>query len=149
LRVFENGKEIFRVPPAPSPAAQNQTVPNQAEPLSPAPAQRTAVDQATSSTEQEQVLQLSAAAAEGNLLHRVEPEYPEDARQQQIQGAVELDVLIGEDGTVRDVHVVSGPSQLAQSSTDAVKQWRFKPGSNNGRPAEMQTRVTLNFRLPQ
>jgi outer membrane biosynthesis protein TonB len=45
--------------------------------------------------------------------------------------------------------VVSGSPQLAQASTDAVRQWRFKPRNVNGRAAEMQTRITLNFRLPQ
>jgi outer membrane biosynthesis protein TonB len=50
---------------------------------------------------------------------------------------------------VQDVEVVSGPQQLAQVSSDAVKQWRFKPRTAGGRSVEMQTRVTLNFRLPQ
>jgi TonB family protein len=140
LLVFENGKEIFRIPPA-----QNQAGQNRAE--SSSPEQRSGVDRA-SSVEREQVVELSPAA-EGSLLHRVEPEYPEDARQQHIQGAVVLEVHIGGDGAVQEVHVVSGPAQLAQASTDAVKQWRFQPRSLNGRAAEMQTRITLNFRLPQ
>ena len=134
LQVFENGKEIFRMPPARSETAQNQ-----AEPSSGSGVQR------ASSAEPE----LSSAAAEGSLLHRVEPEYPEDARQQKIQGAVVLDVHIGQEGAVQEVQVVSGPPELAQASIDAVKQWRFKPRRVNGRPAAMQTTITLNFRLPQ
>ena len=59
-----------------------------------------------------------------------------------------LTVRVGDDGAVRDVQFVSGPAELAQASTDAVKQWRFKPHSVDGHPAEMETRVTLNFRLP-
>ena len=82
-------------------------------------------------------------------MHRVEPVYPEDARTQQIQGRVVLDVHIGEDGAVQDVQLVSGPPQLAQASIDAVKQWRFNSRIVNGHAVEMQTRITLNFRLPQ
>jgi TonB family protein len=99
--------------------------------------------------ELEKVVELSPAAAEGSLLHRVEPEYPEAARLEQIQGPVVVDVHIGVNGAVQDVQVVSGSPQLAQASTDAVRQWRFKPRNVNGRAAEMQTRITLNFRLPQ
>jgi outer membrane biosynthesis protein TonB len=47
------------------------------------------------------------------------------------------------------VDVVSGPTVLAQASKDAVKQWKFKPHVVNGRAAEMQTRVTFNFKLPE
>ena len=60
-------------------------------------------------------MELSPAAAAGSLLHRVEPEYPQAARQEQVQGAVVLEVHIAADGTVQDVQVVSGAAQLAAS----------------------------------
>jgi TonB family protein len=97
----------------------------------------------------EQVVELPPGVAESNLLYRVEPEYPEEARQQGIQGAVVLELHIGTDGTVEDVQLVSGPAQLAQAATAAVRQWRFKPRRQNGQAVRMQTRITLNFRLPQ
>jgi TonB family protein len=134
LQVFENGKEIFRMPPA-----QSETAQNGAEPSSGSGVQR------ASSAEPEP----SSGAVAGVLLHRVEPEYPEDARQQKIQGPVVLEVHINEDGAVQGVQVVSGPPELTQASIDAVKQWRFQPRLVNGRPLPMQTTVTLNFRLPQ
>jgi len=140
LRVFENGKEVFRQSPAQSVAEPDAE--------SPSPEQGSGMQRAASS-ESEKVVRLSPAAAEGSLLQRVEPEYPEQARQQRIQGQVVLDVRIGADGAVQDIQWVSGPPQLAQASTDAVLQWRFQPRRVNGRPVEMQTRVTLNFRLPQ
>jgi protein TonB len=90
---------------------------------------------------------LSPAAAESSLIHRVEPEYPEAARDQQLQGAVVLDIHIGQDGAVEDVKLVSGEPLLADAAVAAVKQWRFQPRSIDGAPAEMQTTVTLNFRL--
>jgi TonB family protein len=141
LLVFENGKEIFRMPPA-----RNDTTPQQTASASIVPENGL---QRASSAEPERLVEFSPAAAEDGLLHRVEPEYPEDARQQKIQGAVVLAVQIGQDGAVEDAHVVSGPPQLAKASTDAVKQWRFQPRLVNGRPEPMQTRVTLNFKLPQ
>ena len=101
--------------------------------------------QRASAVEPAGVVELSPELAEGSLLHRVEPEYPEEARQQRIQGAVVLDVRIGGDGGVQEVKLISGQPQLADAAMAAVRQWRFKP---RVRAVEMQTRVTLNFRMP-
>jgi TonB family protein len=138
LRILENGKEVFRLPPAADPSSADASSVGQGSGI-----------ERASSVEQEQMVELSPADARDSLLHRVEPEYPEEAREQQIQGPVVLDVRIAPNGTVEDVQVISGAPQLAQASTDAVKQWRFKPRSVNARQVEMQTRITLNFRLPQ
>jgi TonB family protein len=138
LLVYENGREVFRMPSAgEQPDAGNATS-----------AYGNEVERA-SAVEPAAIVALSPDAAEGSLLHRVEPEYPEEARQQQIQGAVVLDVHIGQDGKVQEVNLLSGPALLAEAATGAVKQWRFKPRLVSGRPVEMQTRITLNFRLPQ
>ena len=59
-----------------------------------------------------------------------------------------LEVRIAGDGAIQDVKLVSGPPLLANAAIAAVKQWRFKPRLQKGRPVEMQTRVTLNFRMP-
>jgi len=96
----------------------------------------------------ERVVELSPAEAEESLLSRVEPEYPDQARQDNVQGDVLLEVRIGTDGTVEGVQLLSGPQPLAQASSDAVRQWRFKPHMLNGQAVKMQTRVTLSFRLP-
>ena len=93
--------------------------------------------------------ELASMKTDGVLLHRVEPEYPEQAREQKIQGVVVLEVRVGADGAVQDVQAVSGPPLLIKASADAVKQWRFKPHTSNGHLVEMQSRVTLNFRLPE
>jgi protein TonB len=143
--VFENGKEIFRLPPAQNEAARTQA-PKPAE--SSSAAEGSGV-QLASSAEPENLEGASSAAAQGSLIHKVEPEYPEAALQQKIQGTVVLEVHIGVDGAVQGVHVIDGPPELAQASVDAVKQWRFKPRRVNGGPAPMQTRVTLNYKLPQ
>ena len=101
-----------------------------------------------STVESEGIVKLAPHAAEDSLVHRVEPEYPEQARQQQIQGAVVLETRINPDGIVGDLKVVSGHPLLADAAMAAVKQWRFRPHSVNGRQVEMQTRVTIKFTLP-
>jgi TonB family protein len=135
LLVYENGKEVFRMTPAGEPSAATATEQNSS-----------GVEKA-SAVESNGTVEVSAEA-EGNVLHRVEPGYPEAARQQRVQGAVVLDVRIGRDGTVQSVQMVSGESVLADAAIAAVKQWKFKPALRLGQPVEMQTRVTLNFRLP-
>jgi TonB family protein len=131
LLVLQNGAEVFRLPPNESPGKSPEEMQSPSSPQAEGPGER------------------SAASVDGSLLHRVEPEYPEAARQQNIQGSVILDVHIGADGAVEEVRVASGPPLLAQAASDALKQWKFKPRLINGRPVEMQTRVTLNFRLAQ
>ena len=92
--------------------------------------------------------QISADAGDNALVHRVEPEYPEQARQSGIEGAVVLKVLVGADGAVENVHTVSGNAQLASAAEYAVRQWRFRPLVANGHPAEFETHVTVNFAHP-
>lgn len=83
-----------------------------------------------------------------SLIHRVEPEYPEEARARHIQGSVVLDVQVLGTGAVGNVGVVSGDPLLARSAIDAVKQWRYQPESVNRQAIESQTRITVKFRLP-
>jgi TonB family protein len=132
LRIYENGREVYRMPPS---SGEGEGAP------------AAGVVQA-SSVQPEKVLELSASAAESGLTHRVEPEYPEEARLQGIQGAVVLEVHIRADGSVEQLKVLSGEAVLADAAMTAVRQWRFKPRQVNGQPAEMQTTITLNFRLP-
>jgi len=79
----------------------------------------------------------------------VEPQYPEAARQQHIQGPVVLNVLVGASGLVREASVISGDPLLAQAATHAVRQWRFNPHQLNGKAVEFETRITVNFALPE
>ncbi len=90
----------------------------------------------------------SGGAAGTRLIHRVEPEYPDEARTQHIQGLVTLDVQIGGEGAVHNIAVVDGNAMLAEAAVQAVRQWRYQPNSVDGRPVEMQTRVTIRFTLP-
>jgi TonB family protein len=143
LLVYENGKEVFRMPPAAEGEVAKTSHGSPSVPRGvPGSVQR------ASALEPAGIVELPPDAANGSLLHRVEPEYPEEARQQRIQGAVVLEVRIGRDGAIQDVKLVSGQPLLADAAIAAVKQWRFKPRVLKGQPVEMQTTVTLNFRMP-
>jgi TonB family protein len=83
-----------------------------------------------------------------NLLQRVEPEYPRNARDQRIQGSVVLSVVVGKDGSVEQLIPVTGDSELAPAAVAAVRQWRFKPLIRDGKPIEFESPITLNFFLP-
>ena len=88
------------------------------------------------------------AAAPNRLLHRVDPEYPESAKSQHIQGAVELEAQVLGDGTVGNVAVLRGHPLLAEAAASAIKQWKYQPYSVNGRQVERQERITVKFSLP-
>lgn len=77
----------------------------------------------------------------------VEPSYPMLARQMKVQGAVVLQALIGTDGAIQDLRVLSGPAILASAAREAVRQWRFKPYLQNGAPVETQANITVNFTI--
>jgi protein TonB len=81
------------------------------------------------------------------LIHRVEPVFPPLARQAGREGRVELHALIDTDGTVRSLQVLEGDPFFFQSALDAVRQWRYKPTFLNGRAVEVDTHITVIYRL--
>lgn len=81
------------------------------------------------------------------LVHPVQPSYPMLARQMKVQGAVVLQALIGADGSIQDLKVLSGPAILASAAQEAVRQWRFKPYLQNGVPSETEAKITVNFTI--
>jgi protein TonB len=83
----------------------------------------------------------------GNLIHRVEPQYPSIAIRAGIQGTVFIRALIGRDGTIENAHVVGGSPLLARAALDAVMQWKYRPYYLNGEPIEVETQITVNFVL--
>jgi len=94
-----------------------------------------------------QRVRVSAGVTQGLLIHKVQPNYPPLARQARIQGAVILQAEISKNGTIENLHVISGHPMLAPAALDAVKQWRYKPYVLNGEPVEVETQVTVNFTL--
>ena len=77
----------------------------------------------------------------------VKPDYPLLARQMKVQGSVILQAMIGRDGLIQDLRVVSGPPILAMAAQDAVKQWHFKPHYQGSDAVETQARITVNFTI--
>jgi protein TonB len=84
-----------------------------------------------------------------NLINRVIPLYPPLAKQARIQGTVRFTALIGADGSVVSLQLVSGHPLLVEAAKDAVAQWQYKPTLLNGSPAEVITQIDVNFTLSQ
>lgn len=84
---------------------------------------------------------------EGALARKVQPVYPPLARAARIQGVVLLQAMIGKDGTIENLHVLSGHPMLAAAAIEAVRQWRYRPYILNGEPVEVETQVTVSFSL--
>lgn len=78
---------------------------------------------------------------------KVPPVYPVEAKKAKIQGTVMLSTIIGKDGAVENLSVVSGPSALQAAALDAVRQWRYEPYLLNGDPVEVETTVKIVFTL--
>ncbi len=83
------------------------------------------------------------------LVNKVQPLYPPLARQTRISGTVKLHAIIGKDGAVQQLQVVSGHPLLVQSALDAVRQWRYQPTLLNGDPVEVDTEIDVIFSLAQ
>ncbi len=83
----------------------------------------------------------------GQILTRVDPIYPAEAKSKGIQGVVVLSATIGADGTVQQLSLISGPPDLGTAALDAVRQWTYRPYLLNGEPTEVNTTVTVNFHL--
>jgi len=92
-------------------------------------------------------IRVSQGVSEGMLIHKVQPTYPPDARMNRVQGTVTLRAVIGKDGRIQDLSVISGPPELQQSAMGAVRQWRYKPYYLMGQPIEVDTQITVNYRL--
>jgi TonB family protein len=91
-------------------------------------------------------VQMSADTADV-VSRSVKPGYPLLARQMKVQGSVILQALIGKDGIIQDLRVLSGPPILASAAQAAVRQWHFKPHYQGNDPVETQAKITVNFTI--
>jgi periplasmic protein TonB len=80
---------------------------------------------------------------------QVKPEYPTLARQARIQGQVQIDAVLDEQGNVVEMKIVSGPPLLYQAALDALKKWKYEPTYLNDQPIAVQMIVTITFVLGQ
>ncbi len=94
-----------------------------------------------------QQVQVDDTIQAANLIKRVTPSYPGIAKAARIQGTVRFNAVISAGGVIRNLQVVSGPPQLRQAATDAVRQWVYRPMTRNGQPVEVVTQIDVNFTL--
>ena len=81
------------------------------------------------------------------LTRRIEPVFPPLARQTRRSGKVELHALIGTDGSVQELQVVSGDPLFINSALEAVRQWHYRPTYLNGQAVEVDTFITVIYTL--
>jgi len=107
-------------------------LPARLAPLSPPPPQQILVE-----------TNLQAA----NLIKKVVPVYPGLAKSAGIQGIVKFTAVIGKDGKIQNLKVISGPTPLVEAASDAVKRWVYRPTLLNGQPVEVITQINVNFTI--
>lgn len=96
---------------------------------------------------QEGVKKVSRTEAMQAATAKVQPEYPPIARQLKVEGVVELEALIGENGKVEKVTIVSGNAMLTHAGADALKQWKFTPFTEDGKPVKALAPFTFAFKM--
>jgi protein TonB len=89
----------------------------------------------------------TSSMLQGSLVRRVDPVYPALARAARIQGAVVLAAVISKAGTIQHLQVLSGQPMLVNAALEAVSQWRYRPYVLNGEVIEVETQITVNFKL--
>lgn len=116
-----------------------------------APSPRTVpIPEFATSTEKRDIpirLRQGGEVQQANLVQQVKPIYPPSAITMRVQGAVMLEALIGREGRVENLRVLSGHPLLVRAACEAVLQWRYRPTLLNGEPVEVLTQVTVNFNL--
>lgn len=92
-------------------------------------------------------LSVSPGVIAGNRIGGADPKYPAEAKKDKVQGTVILDAIIGKDGTIHKLKVISGPKELRKSAADAVRTWKYKPYLHNGHPVEVETKINVVYTL--
>jgi len=96
-----------------------------------------------------QTTNVSQGLSQGLILKKTQPTYPSIALQMRIEGPVDLLATISKTGNITAVKILHGDPQLARAALEAVKQWKYKPYLLDGQPVEIQTQITVNFKLPR
>jgi protein TonB len=92
-------------------------------------------------------VRISSGVSTGMLIAPIRPLYPGIARTAGVEGTVVVEATISGTGTIESLHIVSGPAMLQQAALDAIRNARYQPYRLNGSPTEVQTTITVNFRL--
>ncbi len=92
-------------------------------------------------------VRVSSGVIAGLLLDKVDPIYPQDAKDSSVSGSVVMAAVITDQGKISKLSVISGPEKLRDAALEAVNQWTYKPYLLNGKPVFVQTVITTNFDL--
>jgi protein TonB len=92
-------------------------------------------------------LHVSTGVLQGMLIAPIRPVYPAIAKAAHLEGAVVVEAVISRTGTIESLHVVMGPLMLQQAAMEAIREARYQPFRLNGEPTEVQTTITVNFRM--
>lgn len=114
------------------------------DPVSPAPA--TQAD-ASAPRQLPRRVRISSAVSTGYLVKKGNPIYPDEARQQRIQGAVVLRAIVSTGGKILELTPISGDPLLTPAAIKAVKKWKYRPYVLSGQTVEMDTTIQVNFTL--
>jgi protein TonB len=93
------------------------------------------------------VVRVGGGVQSAKLIFGPKPAYPPLARTTRTQGTVKIQALIGRDGVIRNLQVVSGPPLLIAAALEAVQRWRYQPTLLNAEPVEVITEIDVNFTL--
>lgn len=94
-------------------------------------------------------IRVSQGVTKGLLIQKIEPKYPPLALAARIRGQVLLKAIIGKDGEIKELELVSGHAFLAPAAITAVRQWRYRPFLLNGEPIEVETTVIVTFQIAE
>jgi protein TonB len=92
-------------------------------------------------------IRVSSGISQGMLIAPIRPIYPTIAKTAHIEGSVVVEAIISRIGTIESLHVLSGPAMLQSAAVDAIREARYKPYKLNGEPTEVQTTITVNFKI--
>ncbi len=96
---------------------------------------------------QDAMKKVTLAEANAAVTSKVPPDYPPLGRQLKIEGKVELEAVVAENGTVEKVNIVSGNPVLTKPAAEAVKHWKFVPFADGGKPCKALAPLSISFKL--
>jgi protein TonB len=94
-------------------------------------------------------VRVTGGVQSAKLVFGPKPAYPQLALITRTQGTVRIQAIIGRDGSISNLQVLSGPPLLIEVAKEAVRQWRYQPTLLNGEPVEVITEIDVNFTIGQ
>lgn len=148
LVIYQNGKIVYREF-ANTPAKSANSPQGQSVVTKPVTGAAPSPESQGGTSEGSSTVSLPDGITGGRLLKSVRPQYPAEAILAKRAGPVVLHGVLGQDGMVRDLKIVSGDALLSPAAVEAVQQWKYEPYRRNGKPVTMPIDITIEFNLPK